>query len=242
MGQGLVSIIIPVYNQSQALAKALDSVFAQTYKNIEVIVVNDGSQEDVGEKIKRLKDYKIIFERQEHTGANAARNRGFALSKGDYVIFWDADVVGEPDMLEKMMQALEGHPEASYAYSNFRLEQGKKMKGQVFDAEALWQRNFIHTTSLIRRADFLGFDESIQRFQDWDLWLTMLEQGKSGVWIDEELFRIITKGAMSQWLPRFAYHAPWKYLPWVSGKVKAYEAAYGIIQSKHNINQQWSGG
>lgn len=226
----MISIIIPVYNQSTALVKALDSIFAQTYKDIEVIVVDDGSVEEINIEYSIL---NIKYIQQKHAGANTARNRGFAASKGDYIIFWDADVVGKPDMLEKMMRALAEHPETSYAYCNFCLEQGKLMKGRPFDAGALKKINFIHTTSLIRRADFPLWDETMARFQDWDVWLTMLEQDKIGVWIPETLFRIITKGTISQWFPRFAYHVPWKYLPGIRRQVMDYEKAHEIIRRKH---------
>lgn len=229
----MISIIVPVYNQSIALAKALDSIFAQTYKDIEIIVVDDGSLEKFHIPHST---FHIQFIQQEHKGACAARNTGFAVSKGEYVIFWDADVVAKSDMLEKMMHELTVHPEASYAYSNFKLEQGKTMKGQVFSVEALKRLNFIHTTSLIRRADFPLWDETMMRFQDWDLWLTMLEHGKTGVWIPETLFRIIQKGTISNWLPRFAYQSPWKYLPGIRGTVKGYEEAKKIIYKKHQLN------
>ena len=98
------------------------------------------------------------------------------------MIFWDADVIAEPDMLQKMYQTLQDHPGASFSYSNFYF--GKKsMPAQTFNLQALQARNFIHSTSLIRREAVVSWDESLKRFQDWDLWLTMAEQGKTGIWI-----------------------------------------------------------
>ncbi len=225
----LISIIIPVYNQNQELLAALQSIRQQTYKNLEIIVVDDGSEIPV-EVVAGIK-----LQRQKNQGAPAARNKGFALSKGDYVIFWDADIVGKPEMLEKMYLALQNNSQAAYAYAKHRF--GKKLiPAREFDPVVLKHINYITTTSLIRREDFFRFDESLKRFQDWDLWLTMLEQGKTGVYVSEILFTIKAGGTMSQWLPKIAYKKPWKYLPGVRSRVEKYEEARAIISKKHGLS------
>ena len=231
----LVSIIIPVYNHEQALKKALDSIFEQTYKGVEVIVVDDGNDQNFQFSIFNFqKILPMQFVRQEHKGAAAARNRGLEMAKGEFVIFWDADVIGKPDMLEKMLRALREHPEASFAYSNFWFG-WKKMKGQSYEATKLRSNNFIHSTSLIRRSLSIPWDESLKRFQDWDYWLTLSEQGKTGVWIDEYLFRVLPGGTMSAWLPRFAYGKSWRWLPGIRDKVERYETARRIVAEKHGF-------
>lgn len=229
----LISIIIPVYHHEKALPKALASIAAQTYKNIEVIIVDDGSKPGL-----QLSDFRLQLRlmRQEHRGAPAARNRGFRESKGEYVIFWDADIIAEPEMLEKMLAALDAEPEANYAYSNFNFGR-KKMPARAFDAQALKKNNYINTVSLIRRSAAIPWDESLKRFQDWDYWLMMLEQGKTGVWVPEFLYRAIPhRGGISAWLPSFAYRAPWKYLPGISKKVVAYNVARQRIVEKHHLD------
>jgi glycosyltransferase involved in cell wall biosynthesis len=233
----LISIIIPVYNQSEELRQVFDSIKKQSYKNIEIIVVDDGSSSEVviPEKLDEDSDIKIKLFRQENKGAPAARNKGFDLSKGDFVFFWDADVIAEPDMLEKMHHVLLLHPESSYVYCNY-IFGDKKMSAQKFDSDKLKENNYISTMSLIRREDFVGFDEKLKRFQDWDLWLTMLEKNKQGIWIPEYLFKvIINKNGISSWLPSFAYKNPWKLLPGVNSKVNKYEEAKKIILEKHNV-------
>ncbi len=233
----LISIIIPVYNHARTVERCFDSIVAQTYRPIEIIMVDDGSTDNIDEVIKKieLKNINIPFKfiKQENRGASAARNRGFRETKGDYVIFWDADTVGKPMMFEKMMMALNRHPEASYAYSQFKFG-WKKFDCQPFNAEDLKKYIYIDTTSLIRRADAIPFDEFLHRFQDWDLWLTMLEQNKTGVFVPEVLFRKIVSGrkGISSWLPRFAYRLPWK-----SRKVREYEAAWKIVLKKHLPSQ-----
>ncbi len=232
----LISVIVPVYNQSrELLQKVLSSIEEQTYDNLEVVVVDDGSSENFQFEIFNFqKDLDKVCFRQENRGAPAARNKGFELSRGEYVIFWDADIVGKSDMVEKMYTALREDENASYSYCNFSLGQ-KKMPAQSFDSEKLKRNNFIHTTSLIRRDDFPGFDESLKRFQDWDLWLTMSEQGKKGAWIGEYLFTIVESGGMSSWLPRFAYKVPFRWLPGIAGKVREYEKGRDVVLKKHNL-------
>ncbi|PJA89910.1 MAG: hypothetical protein CO137_01645 [Candidatus Magasanikbacteria bacterium CG_4_9_14_3_um_filter_32_9] len=232
----LISVIIPTYNPEKHLLGALQSIMAQTYKNIEVIVVDDGSKKPVEDMLKDMLFFeKITLIRQENQGAPVARNKGFSKSTGKFVIFWDDDIVGELDMLEKMHNALVENESASFAYSNFYFG-FKKMPAQEFNVEELKKNNYIITTSLIRREDFPGFDEFLKRFQDWDLWLNMAEQGKKGVWIDEYLFKATPKKAgISSWLPSFAYKKPWKFLPFLRKRVKKYEKARKVIEEKYNL-------
>lgn len=232
--QPLISIIIPVYNQAEELEHALDSIEKQTYNNIEVIIVDDGSDTPI--KNLQFPISNLQFFQQENKGAPAARNRGFKQSKGEYVIFWDADIVAKTDMLQKLKRKLDDHPEASYAYSDFYF--GKRhMPAGSFDPERLKQTNYITTTTLIRRKDFPGFDESLKKFQDWDIWLTLLKDGKHGVYVPETLFHIAPGGTMSRWLPRYAYKKPWKWIPGLSNIVKKYEEGKHVIERKHHLSR-----
>ncbi|MDD2656003.1 MAG: glycosyltransferase family A protein [Patescibacteria group bacterium] len=235
----LISIIIPVYNRVEIFEKSLLSATQQNYENKEIIVVDDGSVEGNVERgmrnVKKNTNVNIIYYRQENKGAPAARNKGFDLSKGEYVIFWDADIEAESDMLEKMAKKLDKKQDLSFVYSSFNLGK-KKMLAKKFSPIELQKNNYIHTSSLIRREDFPLFDEKLKRFQDWDLWLTMLELGKKGEWIDEYLFTIISTGIISGWLPKFAYKKPCKNLPWWSEKVSNYEKAKKIIVEKHHLD------
>ena len=256
--QPLISVIIPVYNHAHTLKRSLESIFNQTYRPLEVIVVNDGSTDNFDEVVKEcllLTDGDCIGAgsvlsviSQPNSGAPVARNRGFASSKGEYVIFWDADTLAHPQMLQKMFTALQKHPEAAYAYSQFKFG-WKRIKSQHFDADKLKQVNYIDVTSLIRRSALTvipseavadegsssvagPFDTSLKRFQDWDLWLTMLEQGKTGVFIPEVLYEKVvgSREGISTWLPKFMYQLPWK-----TKQVKKYEAAKEIILKKHKL-------
>lgn len=237
----MISIIIPIYNQAGKIGKCLDGILNQTYKDYEVIIVNDGSSDDFNKIIEKflqtnssrlseLKKPLRIFS-QENKGAPAARNRGYREARGEYLFFCDADAILKPEALKTMLNGLKQHPKASYAYSSFYW--GKKLfKLGPFDAEKLKKAPYIHTMSLIRREHFPagGWDESIKKLQDWDLWLAMLEQGHVGVWIDKILFSVQPGGTISNWLPSFAY----KLLPFLP-TVKKYNKAMEIIKKKHHL-------
>lgn len=229
-----ISVIIPVYNHAHTLERSLRTLEKQTVRVKEVVVVNDGSTDNFNEIIKQIKTtlpLKIL--EQDNKGANAARNFGLKIITGEYVIFWDADTVARPDMLKKMLEALKNHPKASYAYSQYKFG-WKKMKSHIFDPKLLKKFNYIDQTSLIRRADLpaRGCDASITRFQDWDLWLTMLENNKTGIFVPEVLYKKITWGrkGISSWLPSFFYRLPWR-----TRQVQQYEKAKEVIKNKHKI-------
>jgi glycosyltransferase involved in cell wall biosynthesis len=201
-----------------------------------VIIINDGSHDGVDnicaayfKKLKSDNDY--LFINQENQGAPAARNKGWQESRGDCLFFCDADATLHPQALEIMLNTLEAHSEASYAYCSFMW--GKKLfKLGEFDPEKLRQMPYIHTMALIRRSDFpaSGWDINIKKLQDWDLWLTMLDNGKSGVWIPQVLFTVSPGGTISSWLPSFAY----KLLPFLPA-VKKYKRALKIVKEKHGL-------
>ncbi len=231
-----VSVIIPTYQHARTLPGCLDSVLGQDYRNVEVIVVDDGSIDDTQPVLARY-DGRISVMTQSNQGANPARNKGFASSSGDYVIFVDADVVMRRDMLSKLVGALEADAGASIAYCGFRFG-WKHFRGIPWSTERLRRMNFLHTTSLVRREHFPGFDPYIRRFQDWDVWLTMLAQGRRGVLVKETLFHCVIDGESrigSAWLPSFVYRLPWDMLPWVPSRVAKYEAAREVIKEKHKL-------
>jgi glycosyltransferase involved in cell wall biosynthesis len=232
----MISIIIPVYNQAQKLAHTLQSIASQTLADWELIIVNDGSH-DNPEQIftdfvsKTKLENRFIFLNQVNCGAPAARNHGWQKSQGDFLFFCDADAVLKDNALELLLNALKSNPEVSYAYPSFNW--GRKLfKVGGFSAEKLKQEPYIHTMALIRREAFPsnGWDESIRKFQDWDLWLTMLNDSKYGIWVDQVLFTVSPGGIISSWLPSFAY----RLMPFLNS-VKKYKIAKEIILKKHGL-------
>jgi len=225
-----ISIIIPTFNAKKSLEKCLTSISNQTFKNFEIIVVNDGSTDNTAAILSRYQD-KIKVINQHNAGAAVARNRGEKDSTAPFIIFCDADIEMKPTMLEKMYRTLKNHPEASYVYSGFKFG-FKTFKLWAFDPKTLKQMPYIHTTSLIRHDHFPGFDKNLTRFQDWDLWLTMLNQSYVGYYIPEILFKIKAGGTMSSWLPNFIFRLP---LAKGFNKVKKYRQAEKIIKDKHSL-------
>lgn len=235
-GSSRVSIVIPTYQHANTIRRCIESILHQTYASIEIIVVNDGSTDNTAMVLKEFAG-KIRVIHQENAGANVARNRGFAEATGEFVMFCDADVLMAPHMIERFVQQLNAHPEASYAYGGFRFG-WKVFRGVAFDADALRRMNFVHTTSLVRRKDFPGFDPVMKRFQDWDVWLTMLEQQRTGVLVPGVWCRVLIDGESrigSSWLPSFVYRLPWKYVGWKPQRVARYEAAREVIVKKHRL-------
>ena len=245
----MLYVIIPVYNHAEALGECLSSLYGQTLRPDRVVIVDDGSTDNPEPVARSWQDrLPITFVRQENRGAAAARNSGFSVileaerSEADrihdLVIFLDADITMRPDCLEKMKHALDEHSEASYAYSSFKFG-WKTFTCGSFDAQRLRAMPYIMTSSLIRAKDFPGFDESLKKFQDWDLWLTMLEKNKTGVWVPEILLRAQPrKGGMSLWLPSFVHKIPWPIFGWMPREVRKYREAERIIQEKHHLSSR----
>ncbi len=232
-----ISIIIPTFQHALTIQGVIESILAQERNPEEIIVVDDGSTDKTRELLEAFGS-RVTYVWQDNAGAPSARMRGFEMSKGELVLFCDADVCLRPDALGKLEAALDAHTEASYAYSSF-LWGRRHFPSRPFDAHSLRENNYIHTTALIRREHFPGFDVSLKRFQDWDLWLTMLEHGHTGVFVDEELFdvtRVPGRKNISRWLPSLAYRIPWDKLGWVPRAVREYEEARRVVTRKHGLD------
>ena len=103
----MISIISPCYNVETYLLRFVDSVLAQTYSDWELILIDDGSLDRTGRICDEYveKDRRIHVIHQQNEGVSEARNRGLEISKGEYIVFWDADDWAEPDLLYKMHSA-----------------------------------------------------------------------------------------------------------------------------------------
>lgn len=233
----MISIIIPVFNGEKTLADTLKSIENQTWRDFEVIIVNNQSVDNTQKvfenfsKNNNLNNYYYFVNYNKKQGAPAARNFGRQQARGEFLFFCDADAILRADALEKLWQSLKDNPTVAYAYSSFYW--GKKLfKLWPFDINRLKKMPYIHTMALIRQETFPknGWDESIKKLQDWDLWLTMLENGHLGIFVDEILFRVKPGGSISSWLPASAY----KLLPFLPS-VKKYKQAVAIIKAKHNL-------
>jgi glycosyltransferase involved in cell wall biosynthesis len=187
----LVSVIIPAYNSSPYIQEALDSVFAQTYPNYEVIVVNDGSP-DTSELELVLAPYRqrVIYITQENRGLAGARNTGLRMARGEFVALLDADDIWLPDYLQEQLTFLAGHPEFDLCYCNARffgdsVFSGKDFmtvcpsNGDVTAAAIISGRCHVFVSVTARRTALssIGFDESLRSCEDFDCWLRFTAAG-----------------------------------------------------------------
>jgi glycosyltransferase involved in cell wall biosynthesis len=105
------SVIIPTYNRAHFIKKAINTVLEQTYQDFEIIIIDDGSQDNTEKVVKSIKDDRIRYiKREKNGGEHAARNTGIENSKGEYIAFLDSDVTWSKDKLEKQFNILESSP------------------------------------------------------------------------------------------------------------------------------------
>ena len=199
---GMVSVVIPNFKCADYLAACLSSIAKQTYSFLDVIVVDDGSP-DVDKVDAIVSSFKSmlpainLIKRETNGGAPAARNDGAALAMGEYLFFCDADVELYPESIETLVRCLLEVPGASFAYGGFKWGHAR-VEPKPFDKVKLRQGNYITTMSLLRAAAFPGWDVRLKRHQDWDLWLTMVDNGHEGVCCNKYLFETpIRQGSIS---------------------------------------------
>ena len=193
-----VSVIIPVYNGEKYVAQAIESALSQTYNNVEIIVINDGSTDNSYNKIKPyLSSVKYIY--QENKGAAVARNTGIENSTGELIGFLDADDLWLPEKLEIQVDYLLRNKDIGLVHSN-RIsiyEEGTKAIPDPPSTKAigmcfkqLFNRNQISTSTVLLRKKCLiqvgGFDERFVRAQDYELWLRISKFYPIG-YIDQRL-------------------------------------------------------
>ena len=170
----LVSIIIPAYNTSEYIAGMLQDVFNQTYKNIEIIVVDDGSTDNTIEIItefNRMGGVRIVS--LEHAGVSAARNAGLALAQGEKVFFWDSDDSMEPDTIEQCLAFCEKHSVNSVLYGYANRTNGIKGIPHPHELKQLYRGREIITELM---PHFLG--HSFTDVNEWIKGKRGLRQGK----------------------------------------------------------------
>lgn len=172
----LVSVIIPVYNRAHVIRRTLDSVASQTYKNIEVILVDDCSDDSVAlQKLIDSYDLDIQYIRHEkNMHGGASRNTGIDASSGEFIAFLDSDDIWAPEKIEKCISRDLEEKEVLYSRINDR---GSVIPSYAFnnnndvDEYLLVERQAMQTSSLFMSAHFakaVKFDPSLKRFQDTD--------------------------------------------------------------------------
>jgi glycosyltransferase involved in cell wall biosynthesis len=192
-----VSVIIPVRNGAQFITEAVQSALVQTQPPQEVIVIDDGSEDDLAAALAPFRE-KIVLLSQPARGVSAARNAGIAAARGDWLAFLDADDTWQPEKLERQLALV--RPQVNLIFSDTSVFGARRQeswlaahnpqRGQIF--EYLLTDNFIWTSSVLaRRAAVLtagGFDESLAQVEDRDLWLRLAAAGEAD-FVPEPLVR-----------------------------------------------------
>lgn len=183
----LVSIVIPCFDPGEYLALAVESALAQSHPSIEIIVVDDGSREDVRSLLAPFPGVRYI--RQRNAGVSAARNRGARESTGDFLVFLDADDRLLPDAVAVGLQALQARPDAAFAAgvsllidaagARLPFKQAAEVRGDCY--EAMLQGNYIWMPAqvLYRRRVFesaRGFRSGVDACADYDLYLRIMRE------------------------------------------------------------------
>ena len=196
-----ISVIIPTYNREAVIERSVRSVLQQTYSNLEVIIVDDGSTDNTEQVIAQIRDERIRYIKQENGGASSARNAGVKHATADLIAFQDSDDYWHPDKLEKQMAYWQQHPECDLIYcafvTNFANGASPKvpaegtwgeLSGDIF--RTLIVNNTIGTGTMLMKKHVFealgGFDISLECIEDWDFALRVAEEHLIG-YVDEIL-------------------------------------------------------
>lgn len=191
----LVSVIIPAYNRANTITRAINSVLNQTYRNFEIIIVDDGSLDNTKQFVESIKDKRIVYIRHScNKGGSASRNTGIKIANGQYVAFLDSDDEWLSEKIEKQLELFHKLGNSfGVIYTGFyiisknkyifnRNEIIKKFipEKKIYVLNDMLSKNCIGTLSTVMvRGNYLnmsgGFDESLKSCQDWDLYIKLFK-------------------------------------------------------------------
>ncbi len=201
-----VSVIIPAYNKAELTAQTVESVLSQTYPNIEIIVVDDGSADSTRQRLACFTD-RIQYIYKENGGACSARNRGLQSAQGEFIAFLDCDDLYMENKIALCADFLRKNKDVGFVHTAayFIDDKGEvvgkyshpQSRHQGWIVKRLLQGNYIcNSTPVLRRSclDEVGpFDESVFAPADWDLWLRLASRAKAG-YLDQPLTKYRVTG------------------------------------------------
>ncbi len=251
-----IAVIVTTHNYAHYLSACLQSVKSQTLSPKEILVVDDASEDDTADVVRGFPGAN--YARVVFRNGNKARNFGFSNVDAERVVFFDADNEMEPDFLETLNRTLDYDCSAGFAYSD-RINFGEGdvswypepmglWKSRVFDALLIREHNYIDLASMMRASIFPGFDETLSRYQDWDLWLNIVIRcGGRGHYVPKPLYRYrVHSGSVSsrEDRNRAVWHIRRKYrlgsyfsLPWVRDSFVLYN---GLQRVKSGVSGLFS--
>lgn len=196
--------MIAAYNAEQTVTAAVQSALSQSERDLEVIVVDDGSTDRTAEVVRRIPDSRVRLLSQANQGQAAARNAGTAAASGEYVGFLDSDDLWLPDYMELAGRALERVSNPGFAYTDafvFDAQTGRVRRQSAMHEQRppippppardeflleLLSRNFVYVSTVVPRSVLLdvgGYTESLRRSEDYSLALRILIRGYNAAWI-----------------------------------------------------------
>lgn len=183
------SVVIPVYNRAAILARLLTSLDEQTFRDFEVIVIDDGSNDEPEKAIPTTLNYKFRLVKQANAGGSAARNTGIRESSGDYIAFLDSDDFFTPEKLEVAAKHIDATG-ATFIYSYAKVDRGGGVfgqkpdrplaEGEAFEEYALVARQAAQTSTLVVERELALktlFDPELRKFQDIDFCIRLARNG-----------------------------------------------------------------
>jgi glycosyltransferase involved in cell wall biosynthesis len=240
MDKNLVSVVIPTYNTSNFLIKAIQSVINQTYKNWELIIVDDGSTDQTRQIVEEFqkKDSRIKYFFQNNKGQGAARNLGIKNASGNYIAFLDSDDEFFENKLERVISHFEKDKNIGFIYTDAIIIGDylyKKRRSEIVTPYSggiyikLLFNNFITTSTVIVKREVLQncglFDESdlLRNFEDYDLWLRIAKKYKIE-YIPEVLTKYYFVPKITSWKKRRRAYKAMIYIYYKNLKIaNAYE-------------------
>lgn len=229
-----ISIITPTYNRAYILPIAIKSVLAQTYPYWEMIIVDDGSNDNTKEVVKSFSDERVRYFAQKNKGASSARNTALSRARGQWITYLDSDNEFFPECLEVLMRWFSVHPKAFYAVpqgvKTIELYKENKplcvkdvsheeypptltpkdifMRKTHFDLNA-----FMHVRSIIDEG--IRFDKNLRAFDDWDFFMQIAERHpETFLYITEPLYHyhqryggdgVVSNTTYQEWADGFEY-------------------------------------
>ena len=182
----LISVIIPVFNGEKTIKETIESVLNQTFSDLELIVIDDGSQDSTLSVVLSLRDPRLKIFSYANAGVSASRNRGFSRASGEFISFLDADDLWTPDKLEAQLKALKANPQAAVAYSwvdyidstgkFFRSGNHITANGNIYERFLIDNLLENGSNPLIRKqalAETGSFNQKMSHAEDWDMWLRL---------------------------------------------------------------------
>lgn len=207
-----VSVVLPTFNRARELRRSIHSVLSQTFRDFELIVIDDASTDDTEEVMKGIDDGRLRYERlSTNLGGAEARNIGSSMARGDIVAFQDSDDEWTCLKLEKSVRELEADPAVGWVFSPFIQLWGTgcrrmPMKNPTVDQagfyESLLDANVVGTPTLVVKRAVLetvgGFDASMPRYQDWELALRLAQVSQARFINEPLILSYVTAGSITQ--------------------------------------------